>query len=910
LRFFFALVATSSLSSGCLGQTAAQSAGPVNPPQNEDNSKEAIDLPVRSVPDPGVITTRQLIAPAGAQAVFESRVYGVSFGETSDFVYVLTTSREGAVVYKLDWKANRAAETITVPGYPGIQGITFDSARQAALVTAISSLTQPDGKSQDFVRIFSATDGKATVLADRVGTIATGSVAISASGQRQRGRYGVVPLTFDDAAAIVDLETGSLRSTLKTGVAPFGAVVNATGTVAYVSNWGGRFPMEKDTVGGMGSNENADKIVVDRRGIAASGTVTRIDLASGRITDQINVGLHPTGLAWDERRERLYVANSNSDTLSIIDTSKHMVVGTIELQPFEKKVAGVSPESLVLSKDAGTLFAACAGINAVAVINIGDGGTRPHIAGLIPTGWYPEHIGVSPDGNYLVVSTLLGVGSGWKRAPIDHYGKRLKTPIELGPSRRYVHSYRGTVHVVPIPEPNQLASYTTAVAEANHVRLKGSSAASEAGGVTHSPAKPLPVPARSGDPSPIQHVVYIIKENRSYDQMLGDLGKGNGDPSLEVYGDDVAPNQRKLAREFVLLDNFFANGGNSGDGHQWVTQSSETDYTYWPGYVGRSYPKNGDDPLAYANSGFIWDNALNHGKSFQDFGEFVGYIPKMQLKERMKFLDEYKSGGDFENRFSTVAPITPLNKYVAKDYPAYGLQVPDVVRAKIFLRHLKEWEAAGEMPNLVMVQLPSDHTAGTTPGLSTPKAEIADNDWAVGQIVDGMSHSKFWKSALVLIVEDDAQDGLDHVDGHRTLALAVGPYIRRGSIDSTFYSQCSMVKTMELILGLPTMSLFDLIANDMRNSFQADPDFTPYAAVEPKQSIYEVNPALNSLKGPAREDALASMRMNWLVPDAAPTEHLNRILWRNAKGQTGGYPTAKHALFAPYSADPEDKGKE
>ncbi len=383
--------------------------------------------------------------------------------------------------------------------------------------------------------------------------------------------------------------------------------------------------------------------------------------------------------------------------------------------------------------------------------------------------------------------------------------------------------------------------------------------------------------------------------------MFGNIGRGNGDPSLEVYGEDVAPNQRRLAREFVLLDNFYATGGNSGDGHQWVTQANETDYTYWPGYNGRSYPKNGDDPLAYSNSGFLWDNALRHRKTFANFGEFAGYIPKLKLTERNKLLDEYKAGLEFHDRFMTVAPIIPLSKYTVKDYPAYGLQVPDVVRARIFLQHLKQWETSGEMPNLVMVQLPSDHTSGTTPELSTPKAEIADNDLAVGQVVEGLSHSRFWKSMVIFVVEDDAQDGLDHVDGHRTLALAVSPYVRRHAIDSTFYSQPSMIKTIELILGLPTMTLFDLIANDMRNSFQSTPDLTPYTAVEPQQSIYEVNPRLKALKGIDRDDAIASMHMNWLVPDAVPTERLNAVLWRNAKGSEKKIPKPASAWFHPLS---------
>jgi hypothetical protein len=251
---------------------------------------------------------------------------------------------------------------------------------------------------------------------------------------------------------------------------------------------------------------------------------------------------------------------------------------------------------------------------------------------------------------------------------------------------------------------------------------------------------------------------------------------------------------------------------------------------------------------------------------------------------RAKLFDEYKRGSDFVGAFATKAPIARLNQYLIPDYPAYGLKVPDVVRARIFLRHLKSWEDSGTMPNLVMAQLPSDHTEGTTPGFSTPKACLADNDLAVGQIVEGISHSRFWKSTLILIVEDDAQDGLDHVDGHRTVALAVSPYIRRGSIDSTFYSQVSMVKTIELILGVPPMSLFDLIANDMRESFQKTPDSTPYDAIEPAQSIYERNPAVSALQGQTKSDAIASSKMNWQEPDDVPTEQLNRILWRNAAG--------------------------
>ena len=744
-------------------------------------------------------------------------------------------------------------------------------------------------------------NGAEKLIARGLGTTNAGGVAVPApSLESPSTRYAIIPLTFDDAAAIVDLSTGALKSSVKTGIAPFGAAINGASTVAYVSNFGGRFPRPQDLTAATGPAKGADQAVVDKRGIAASGTVSRIDLATGKVTNNIEVGLHPTSLAWDEAHHRLYVTNSNSGTISIIDTAQNKVVETIAVQPFERKVAGVAPEAVVVSPNGRQLYVACGGINAVAVIGVGGnlpGGSK--ILGLIPTSWYPDHIALSPDGAYLAVSNLLGVGAGWKTAPVSNFSKELELKLEAGPTRRYVHSDRGTVQVIPVPDASQLPAYTTAVAENNHMRWRGTGESANATAIKPSAAVPIPVPVHAGEPSPIQHIVYIIKENRSYDQYFGRMGKGNGDPTLQAYGDEVIPNTRGLARDFILLDNFYATGGNSGDGHQWVTQASETDYTLWPAYQGRSYPKNGDDPLAFADSGFIWDNAHQAKKTIADFGEYVGGLPRIDKADRIKLLEDYKAGSDFHGRFHTTAPIAPLNRFVVKDYPAYGLEVPDVVRARIFLQHLKQWESIGTMPNLVMVQLPSDHTAGTTPGFSTPRACLADNDYAVGQIVEGISHSSFWRSALIFVVEDDAQAGLDHVDGHRTVALAVSPYIRRGSMDSTFYSQCSMIKTIEMILGLPSMSLFDLIANDMRNSFQSKPDFSPYVAMEPQQSIYEVNPPLTSLKGPAREGAVASMHMNFLEPDDVPTEILNAILWHDAMGWSTPVPVVKNVAFTP-----------
>jgi hypothetical protein len=497
-------------------------------------------------------------------------------------------------------------------------------------------------------------------------------------------------------------------------------------------------------------------------------------------------------------------------------------------------------------------------------------------------------LAVSSDGKYLAVSTLFGIGSGWRGEP----------------HRRHVHARRGSVSVIAVPDDAQLASYTTAVAENNHLAI-GPSASRER---RSAKARPVAIPTRAGEPSLIEHVVYIIKENRTYDQVFGDIPRGNGDPSLVMFGEDVTPNHHRLADQFVLLDNFYATGGNSGDGHQWVTQANETAYCLWPGYRGRSYPFDGTDPIAYSHSGFIWDAALSMKKTVRVYGEFAGRL-REPIKRRMQLFESWKNGEDLTREWNIEAPLKPLNKILAPNYPPYSQGIPDVVRAQIFLADLKKWQQQGAMPNLVILQLPCDHTWGTTAGANTPRAFVADNDLALGQIVEALSKSRFWKKMAILVVEDDAQAGVDHVDGHRTVALAISPYIRRGHIDSTFYSQPSMLKTIELILGLPTLSLFDLIANDMRASFRNDPNFTAYEAVQPKQDLFEMNPPVQALSGPARQAALDSAQMRFDVPDAAPTERLNRILWHTIRGWETPYPQVRQAVFAPLSLDIEDEDR-
>ena len=810
------------------------------------------EAPVRAVTDPGTITTRQAITPAGVPTVFQGRVFGVAFGADSSEIWVLHASH----VYRLDWKNNRILGRYPLDGTPGLQGIQFSEGR--AWVAAVDKKRR--------VRLLGVRDG-VTPVAEELGNALAGALAVS-------GEMVVVPLIFDNKLAV--LHAGRPTAAVPTGIAPFGAVTD--GDTAWVSNWGGRVATSSDLTAPTGPAPSADRVVIDKRGIAATGTVTRVDLKAMRPVASISVGLHPTALALDSKRSRLYVANTNSDTVSVIDTRKNGVTATFEIQPFRTSVAGIAPSALALSADGGRLYVACGGINSIVVLDTATGA----IEGAIPTGWYPNGLALSADGRRIAVSSLLGAGSGWRDAP----------------SKRYVHAYRGSVSVIELPDRAQLASYTTAVWENNRMAAAGGPAEETA-------ARPLPVPARAGDASTIEHVVYIIKENRTYDQIFGDLPKGNGDPALVMFGEDVAPNHRRLANQFVLLDNFYATGGNSGDGHQWVTQANETAYSLWPGYTGRSYPFDGNDPIAYSRTGFIWDLALARKKSVRVFGEFTPRLPEpAQLRSRL--LEGWKGGEDFSDRWKNSSPIPPLDSVLAKNFPAYTNSIPDVVRAQIFLADLRKWERQGEMPNLTILQLPCDHTFGTRPGISTPKAMVADNDLALGQTVEALSKSKFWPKMAIFVVEDDAQNGVDHVDGHRTVALAISPYVRRGHVDSTFYSHQSMLKTIELILGLPTLSLFDLIAQDMRNSFTGTPDLTPYTAVTPEQPLDELNPPLSALSGSARRAAIDSSKMRWDVPDAVPSDRLNRILWHQIRGWKTPFPGTRRAIFAPLALDIDD----
>ena len=867
--------------------------------------------PTRNVPDPGVIATGQRVTPAGVQTVFAGKVGGVRFGANSSEIWVAVPG----AVHRLAWAENRTLARAQVDGRPGIFAVAIDPVTHAAIVSSVgrlaSALANGNRRAPQVAQLSAfhgdATGDSVTAAANSgaIGEYMIGAPAIAERAGPDGKRLLVVPLPANDALALLDAETGAPLHTVPLGVEPIAAVISADSRFAYVSILGGPKPNPRQRSARQCCDPRAEAVRVDGRGIAQPGSVSRIDLATGDVVRDIAVARHPTALVWDEPGGRLYVADGNSDSVSVIDTRTNSVSTHIAIVPFRERNIGLAPTALALSPDHRTLYVALGGVNAVAVYDVGVPGATPVFKGMIPTSWYPSSIDASADGRYVAVGSLFGVGSG--------------EGTLAGQRGRYVFAIRGAVDVIAVPTASQLAAYTTAVSENNKLALM--SAPTQAGAPA-SVAKA--VPDRPGDSSLVNHVVFIVRENRTFDQILGDHDRGARDSSLVMYGRDVTPNTHALARQFVTLDHFFASGGNSADGHQWLTQANETEYPMWPLYYGRSYPSEGNDPLAYSSGGFLWEGAAAKNRSVAVFGEYAP-APKVSSDTvRARMMAQYqKRPGDFEYhrailkaRFNTRSDIPSLDRVLVREYPGWTEEVPDVVKAGDILANLADWEKSGEMPNLVMVILPNDHTQGTSPGWCTPRACVADNDLALGKIVEGLSHSSFWKDMAILVVEDDAQNGVDHIDGHRTVALAISPYSRRGAVDSTVYTQPSMVKTIELMLGLPSMSIFDLVATDMRASFigpDEKPNPAPYVAVEPAQSLLERNPTVRSINGrfsaARRGAARESARMSFEGPDEAPADRLNRILWHDARGWDARYPGAKHALFFPLAVDIDDEDR-
>ena len=713
-------------------------------------------------------------------------------------------------------------------------------------------------------------------------------IAVSPDGKKL-----YVALNLSNRLAELDAATGRVLRTWNVGVAPFDVVL--AGGKIYVSNWGGRRPDAGSAVGPAGQGT---RVRVDARSIASEGSVSIIDpgpnsglrtpilrpeAAEGRPDSELLTGLHACAMALSPDGRWLVTANAGSDTLSVIDTRTDRIVETICARQNPGDLFGAQPDALAFNKSGKKLYVCNGTQNAVAVFQFKPGEST--LLGLIPVGWFPGAIVFNARQNELDVANIKSIGTKMERARLGH-----------GPGFNS-RQYAGSLSLVPVPSTRKLAAFTqTALSDLRYPLL----AQAKLPARPNQPAQP--VPERVGEPGVFQHVIYIIKENRSYDQVLGDVNTGNGDAGLCIFGGRVTPNQHKLVGDFVLLDNTYCSGILSADGHQWADTALATDYVErefagWP----RSYPsggfgERGADALAYSPAGFIWDNALAHGKTVRDFGEFTSTQKSWRdntRKTKPAFLDCYH---DFMNGSNAIVytcepDIESLRPFMVTNMVSWDLDVPDVFRAALFIQALKRFEAADHFPDLVILWLPNDHTSATKWGSPTPEAQVADNDLAVGQVVEAVSHSRFWTNTCIFAVEDDPQNGWDHVSGYRTTAYVISPWTKRGRTISTQYNQTSLLRTMELVLGLPPMNQMDATATPMFDCFTDTPDFTPFEAVTNNVPLDEMNRPPKLISDPLlRKDAYVSAKLPLEKEDQCPEDLFNRILWRAMKGSQAPYP--------------------
>jgi YVTN family beta-propeller protein len=725
-----------------------------------------------------------------------------------------------------------------------------------------------------------------------------GGLALSRDGN---SAYAL--LNQNDTLTKIDLNAKTQGVQIRVGNAPHSIMINNSGTTAYVSNEGGRAATEADfQIYSAGTEIVSDPVV----GAAITGTVSVVDLPSMTVTSNISTGLHPTGMAFYGQRY-LLVANTYSDSISVIDTSTNLVVRTINLSlpigvPGQGPAYGAAPNSIAVDGKKGIAYVALYNANAVAVVNLSNGVKNP-VMGLIPVAYAPSSVVLDETSNSIIVANDKGIGA------------RYSFECDYGVCDYNTHQDNGTVSIVPIPSSGALAAMTHQVFQNNHWDL-AQNIASAGGGNPRT--KPVAIPAKIGDPSLIKHVFLIIRENRTYDQMLGDVAAGNGEASLAVFGGKDSPNAHALVTRFPLLDNFYDPSRQSADGHQWIAEAMApyADDIQSPDWV-RSYPGgNAGDALAYQNKGFLFSEAAAAGLAVKIYGEYVENDTFLQpngstaepswtdfYNDSLKFEAGLEKTLYYQNTVQAESSVPAVYLHLIKNFPQFDLGIPDQFRVDLWLQDFNNDLAAGTVPALSILWVMDDHTGGPP----TADAEQADNDLAVGRIIDYISHSNVWSSSAIFIEEDDAQNGVDHVDGHRSPGYIVSPYaVQSGPTDHTYYTQVNMTRTMEQILGLPPMNQFDLVASPMRTDFvfgtpPAD-NFLPWTHVPNQVPLDEgVTPGAAT---PANA-RIKALRTAWLKkkkeifagkltkPDSEDPDTVNHLNWYMSTGFVRPYPGEK-----------------
>ncbi len=896
-----------------------------------------------------VVGSGQVITPAGTQVDLGIRVrakaVALNPNESSHTAAVLTMSGTQAVEV-FDTRTGQVLQnyaTLGVDTYGSYSGISYSPDgkylmfSQDSSYIAIASVS-PAGLLSDFAHVSVPPNNSFigcfpnSPIGDygrQCGTFYTTSTSYPGGvAFAKDGKSAYALLNQNNTLAKIDLTvTPPVQGAqIRVGNAPHSILINRAGTTAYISNEGGRAATAADfQVYSAGTPIVADPYV----GSATTGTVSVVDLKTLQVTKTISTGLHPTGMAFFGRA--LLVANTYSDSISVIDTATNEVVRTIPVGlPIavpgqDHPVYGAAPNAIAVDADKGIAYVALYNANAIGVVDLSDDARNP-VKGMIPVAFAPSSVVLDKTAGTLLVANDKGIGA------------RNSFETDHGVTSYNTHQDNGTVSIVPVPDGATLASMTQQVFQNNHWDLSQNiRAAGHGEGDDDSEAQAIP--ARLGDPSPIKHVFVIIRENRTYDQILGDVALGNGDPSLAVFGGTATPNAHSLVKRFPLFDNFYDPSRQSADGHQWISEgmapyADDIQSPYWV----RSYPGgNAGDALAYTNKGFFWSNAAKAGLKVKIYGEYVendffqnpdGTTNEPSWRQFYNDALKFEAGFDinkvqnptlyYQNTIQAESSVPAVSDYLIKNFPQFDLGIPDQFRVDLWVQDFKKDLDANAVPTLSVLWVMDDHTGGPPNAL----AEQADNDLAVGRIIDYISHSKVWPSSAIFIEEDDAQNGVDHVDGHRSPGYIVSPYaVQYGPTDHTYYTQVNMTRTIEQILGLTPMNQFDLVASPMRTAFvKGRPPQGNFAPVDhvPAQIALDVDSSGNPIAANSADTVVASnattanpvarLKAAWVQkkkeifagkltkPDSEDPNIVNHLNWYEATNYVRPYPGEDRVL--------------
>ena len=748
------------------------------------------------------------LAPAGRQIALDTFPMASALSPDGKFLLVLNGGYKPPTISVIDAASGRVTGTVAVDD--GWLGLAFSPKGDRVYVGGGSRASVFEfnftGGTLQRARTFVVVPPDKRTARDFIG-----DVTLSPDG-----RLLYAADLYHDSIVVINPQSGTSIDRFKTGRRPYRILFHPDGKSFFVTHW-------------------------------TDGTLGHYDTSTGSALGTVRLGAHPTDMVWRagarEAAEgdpawaaRLFIAAANTNNVYVVGvgTSKELnVVESINVAMTPRQPLGMTPSALALSPDGKRLYVACSDANAAAVVDISD--ERSRVEGFIPSGWYPTAVRALNSGT-LVILNGKGGGSQSIRNGRNPSQPRNESQEFLG------RLQTGTASWIDAFSDDQLAAWTkTALGNSAYTDAKVD--------------QPASLPR-------IEHVIYIVKENRTYDQVLGDMKEGNGDPSLVLFGENASPNHHKLAREFVLLDNFYVNADVSADGHNWSTSAIANDYVQrmWPSNYGgrlKFYGFEGQEPTSQPPAGYLWSNAAAAGVSLRNYGYFVENKP---------------SGAPGSEQITGVRdPV--LARATNPFYRGFDTDFTDVDRAKVFLSELAEYERSGNMPRLLIMRLGNDHTSGTTPGKVAPLSAMADNDFALGTMVEAVSRSRFWPSTAIFVVEDDAQDGPDHVDSHRSPAFVISAFAKRHVVDSTMYNTTSVLRTMELLLALRPMTHFDAGARPMTTVFQSAADASPYIAEKPRIRLDDRNPA-------DAPGARASAQMNFADADQIDDDELNDILWR------------------------------